>query len=310
VDVFESFEADCAAASPVGRALRPNTQAGDQRANTASVTASQGRPPPTPASQPDGEWRPGWVRKQKRSIRLAAVGGIPADQKVADAGLDELAQRVTDEPPEPTPVVMPSPRDVVKDVTDVDVADALRAAYGNVREAAILLGYGSASVRKRIKGSPMLTALLADIEQDNLDEVEGRMWRAAKLGCTKSAGVVLKAKGKERGYGTITDDGGAGGQAPPVNIGEQVAQVLAGLAAALGARGAVEAHLSDRARVVEEAVVVPGEAEPATAGRELEHVGLRGGAREREDQDRSGVDQLDSGGQSWMAPGPDWGDGG
>ena len=87
-------------------------------------------------------------------------------------------------------------------VTQEQVAKALRETGGIISEAAKVLGLASStSLRTRIKNNKTLSALLDEIREDTKDLAEGNILKAMKDGDKTVSQWYLNSLGRDRGYG-------------------------------------------------------------------------------------------------------------
>lgn len=90
-----------------------------------------------------------------------------------------------------------------KRFSDVQLVAYLTVTQGNFMECAKRLGVSRTAIRKRVKKSLEISALVEDFREGQLDEAEAALFRAVKRGDIRAICFVLKTLGKDRGYGKI-----------------------------------------------------------------------------------------------------------
>lgn len=75
--------------------------------------------------------------------------------------------------------------------------------HGNYMVCARRLGVSRTAIRKRVKKSPEISALVEDFREGQLDKAEAALFRAVERGNIRAICFVLRTLGKDRGYGKI-----------------------------------------------------------------------------------------------------------
>lgn len=96
------------------------------------------------------------------------------------------------------------------EITDEEIADALRKSNGLVSFASKMLGFSTGQIRRRVYASPELTQIMTDAREDIIDQAEHSLKRAVIAGEAWAVQLVLKSIGRVRGYSesfelTLTD---------------------------------------------------------------------------------------------------------
>jgi hypothetical protein len=85
-------------------------------------------------------------------------------------------------------------------IPSAQIAQALAAAGGNLRDAAALLGCSRSQVHRRVVAEPALKAARTEATEELLDLAESSLMRKVKRGSLRAAMFVLETLGKSRGY--------------------------------------------------------------------------------------------------------------
>ena len=86
--------------------------------------------------------------------------------------------------------------------SDQDVEDALRQSAGNLTSARLKLEMTRWGLSKRINSSSYLQRVLAEVNEDVIDTAEAGVVRRLQKGDQRTEEMILKTKGRKRGWGT------------------------------------------------------------------------------------------------------------
>lgn len=129
-----------------------------------------------------------------------------------------------------------------RQVSDAQLADALRKHAGIKARAAKAVGLDRSSVQERVERSPLLQQAIKDGEEKLLDIAESQLTKSVSRGDKDMVRYYLDRKGRKRGYGANVS----------VGLDEQAG---AAIVAALG--GSVEAYRAALARLGVAASEIP-----------------------------------------------------
>lgn len=96
---------------------------------------------------------------------------------------------------------------MISNITENMLMAALRKWGGIQALAAKELKTTRQNVHQRIKGSPALQTLLAEIEDENLDIGEGHILKGLRAGDKEMVRYYMDRKGRKRGYGNSVSVG-------------------------------------------------------------------------------------------------------
>lgn len=100
----------------------------------------------------------------------------------------------------PSKLLPDRPRNAIKGITNAAFEDALRKSGGMLGDTARLLGIRRQTVHDRLKRSPALQAVHAEVRDDILDLAETKLVEAIRAGNLGAACFFLKTQGRARGY--------------------------------------------------------------------------------------------------------------
>lgn len=103
-------------------------------------------------------------------------------------------------------------------LTSEQIAAALRAANGNVSEAARQLGAGRATLYEHMQNDPTLMTILTDAREALVDSAESALSKLIKEGNVAAVIFALKTQGKKRGWVERQEITGADGDGLTVNV--------------------------------------------------------------------------------------------
>lgn len=103
-------------------------------------------------------------------------------------------------------------------LTSEQIAAALRAANGNVSEAARQLGAGRATLYEHMQNDPTLMTILTDAREALVDSAESALSKLINEGNVAAVIFALKTQGKKRGWVERQEITGADGDGLTVNV--------------------------------------------------------------------------------------------
>lgn len=184
------------------------------------ATAGAPRHPAEESGQKSGQ-ESGHARpRQTRSRAPKTPGGLRARNATEVEGAEARPPKETPgiKSLPPTPAMQaaqergdwrePHPRDKY---TVAAVEEALRSAAGVWSIAAIKLGTTYNTIKDYVKRYPYLREVLEEIEESTIDLAESKFISAIKSGEAWAVQMMLRTKGKKRGYTERTELTGPGG---------------------------------------------------------------------------------------------------
>lgn len=99
------------------------------------------------------------------------------------------------------------------ELTDEQIAHALRLQRGNISAAAEALGVARSTIHRRINTNPELDAICTDARENLIDVAENALLKLINEGNVAAVIFALKTQGRSRGYSERLEITGKDGEA-------------------------------------------------------------------------------------------------